>query len=494
LNTPGLYNLSNSSNSPSASNASYQARLVGLYGDFKIGFRNYLFLEATGRNDWVSILNPPNNSFFYPSLGLSFLASDAIKALHNIKALDYLKGRLTWSKVGNVNLTSDPNSTSFGAYSLQTTFSQQQGFPYNGIPGYTMNNTVVESPLLPEMTKGWEGGIDFGFLSNRITGSFTYYSTHTTNQTIPATISITSGYNSFLLNSGEVSNKGIESKLGVVVFKNRSWTVGVDGNYSHYDNIVNSINSALVGNLLLYAYGTNGSYAVPGLTFPVIMGTDYQRDTKGHVIVDPITGLPNVNNTPQVLGSAAVKDQLGLDLNVSYKNWHFFVLFEYRGGNKLFNQAGWDYDWAGTGIRSVAFNRTRFVFPNSVYEDPNHPGSYLANHSVVIQNGNGNDGFWTDATHNLNVGTSYLTSGAFWKLRQISLAYDLPKKWMSKTGFLKGATITAQGRNLFEWLPKSNTYIDPEISDAGSTSNAIGVTNLQAPPTRYYGGTVSLTF
>jgi TonB-linked SusC/RagA family outer membrane protein len=494
LNTPGLFNLSNSPNSPTASNGTYNARLVGLYGDLKIGFRNYLFLEATGRNDWVSILNPPNNSFFYPSVGLSFLASDAIKALKSIKNLDYLKLRGTWSKVGQVNLTSDPNSTTFGAYSLMTTFSQQLGFPYQGVPGYTENNTVVQNPLLPEITQGYEFGGEFGLFNNRVTGGITYYSTHTTNQTIPATISITSGFTSFLLNSGEVSNRGIESKLGVVAYKSKNWTVSVDGNYSHYNNIVNYINSALVGNLLLYAYGTNGSYAVPGLTFPVIMGTDYARDGNGHVIVDPITGLPNVNNTPKVLGSAAVKDQLGLDLNISYKGLHFYILFEYRGGNKLYNQAGWDYDWAGEGIRTTAFNRQRFVFPNSVYEDPNKPGAYITNKTVVVQNGNGNDGFWTDATHNLNVGTNYVTSGAFWKLRQASLAYDLPHRWMTKTGFVKGATVSVQGRNLFEWLPKSNTYVDPEISDAGSASNGIGVTNLQAPPTRYFGGSVSLNF
>jgi TonB-linked SusC/RagA family outer membrane protein len=493
LNTPGLYNLSNSSSAPTATNGSYQSRLVGLYGDVKIGYRNYLYLEATGRNDWVSILNPPNNSFFYPSIGLSFLASDAIKALKNFKAMDYLKGRVTWSKVGNVNLTSDPNSTTFGAYSLATTFSQANGYPFNGTPGYTMNNTVVQNPLQPEMTKGWEGGVDFGFFSNRLTGSFTYYSTSTTNQTIPAGISITSGYTNYLLNSGKVSNKGIETKLGVVVFKNRDWTLGVDANYSHYDNIVNYINSALVGNLGLYYYSNAGSYAVPGLTFPVIMGTDYERDPKGRVVVDGSSGTPIIDNTLKVLGSAAIKDQLGIDLNASYKNIHFFVLFEYRGGNKIYNNGGTTYDWAGTGIRTVAFNRQNFVFPNSVYEDPNHPGSYIANNSVVIQNGNGNNGFWTDAA-NMNVGSNYVTSGAFWKLRQISLAYDLPHSWMSKTGFLKGATVALQGRNLFEWLPKSNTYIDPEISDAGSTSNGIGVTNLQSPPVRYYGGSVSLTF
>ncbi|TDW99136.1 SusC/RagA family TonB-linked outer membrane protein [Dinghuibacter silviterrae] len=494
LNTPGLFNFSNSYNKPTASNGYYQARLVGAYGDFKIGFHNYLFLDVTGRNDWVSILNPPNNSFFYPSVGLSFMATDAIRALKDIKGLDYLKLRGSWSKVGQVNLTSDPNSTSFGAYSLMTTFAQQLGFPYNGVPGYTMTNTVVQNPLLPEITKGYEFGGDFALFNSRVSGSVTYYATHTTNQTIPATISITSGFTNFLLNSGEVSNKGLETKLDVIAFKSRNWTVDVGGNYSHYNNQVISINSALVGNLQIAAYGAAGSFAVPGYTFPVIMGTDYQRDASGHVIVNAQSGLPLVNNNIKILGSAAVKDQLGLNLNLSYKNVHFFVLFEYRGGNRIFNNGGPTYDWSGTSIRTVTFNRQRFVFPNSVYEDPNHPGTYIANKTAVIQNGNGNDGFWTDQTENMGVTSNYVTSGAFWKLRQMSISYDLPQKWASKTRVLKGATIALQGRNLFEWLPKSNIYTDPEFSDAGSASNGIGVTNLENPPVRYYGGSISLTF
>jgi hypothetical protein len=212
------------------------------------------------------------------------------------------------------------------------------------------------------------------------------------------------------------------------------------------------------------------------------------------VIVDGTTGLPLVNQSIQILGSAAVKHQVGLDLSARWKNFNFYVLFEYRGGNKIYNAGGPTYDWAGTGIRTVAFNRQRFVFPNSSIEDPAHPGSYIKNTTAVIQNGNGNDGFWTDQTENMGVTSNYITSGSFWKLRQLSLSYSVPTSALGHSKVIKGLTITAQGRNLFEWLPKSNVYTDPEFSDAGSASNGIGLTNLQSPPSRYYGGTISFTF
>jgi TonB-linked SusC/RagA family outer membrane protein len=495
LVVPGLFNLSNSTNFPSASNSSYQSRLAGAFGDMKIGFNNYLFLEVTGRNDWVSILNPPNNSFFYPSFALSFAASDALAFLKNMKSLDYLKLRASWSKVGQVNLgQGDPNAPPFGAYMLQPTFSQAYGYPYQGVAGYSVGDELVQASLLPEITKEWELGGDFAFMKDRVDGNITYYQSTTSNQTIPAGVSSATGFSAYLLNSGEVSNKGLETKLNVKVLRNKNWMIAVGGNYAHYDNRVISINPAL-SQLSIAHYGDgSGSYAIPGQPFPVLMGFDYQRDKGGHVIVDGTTGLPLVNQSLVNLGGTAPKDVMGLDLTIRWKNISFYALFEYRGGNKIYNAGGPTFDWAGTGIRTVEFNRQRFVFPNSVYEDPSHPGSYIANKTVAIQNGNGNDGFWTDQTENMGVTSNYVTSGAFWKLRQISLSYDFPSSVLRKTRIIKGATISLQGRNLFEWLPKSNLYTDPEYSDAGSSSNGIGLTNLQSPPTRYYGGTVTLTF
>ena len=492
LVVPGLYNLSNSLNQPTANNQTYESRLAGIYGDFKIGYDNWIFLEATGREDWVSILNPPNNHFFYPSISLSFVASDAIDFLKQMRNLDYLKFRGSWSKVGQVNLGADPNALDFGAYRLLPTYNQANGYPYNGVAGYTVGNQIVQAGLLPEFTKGYEGGIDFSFLQSRVTGAVTYYSTHTTNQTVPVSISTASGYSSFLLNSGEVSNQGIESKLSLIPYQTKNWTITVGGNYSHYNNKVVSINPS-VPSLAIAVYGSQvGAYGVPGYQFPVIMGTDYMRDPQGHVIVDGTTGLPVVDQKLKILGNANVKDQVGLDLTIRWKNLSIYTLFEYRGGNQIYNNGGPTYDWSGTSIRTVQYNRQRFVFPNSVIDDGS--GHYTKNTSVVIQNGNGNDGFWTDQTENMGVTSNYLTSAAFWKLRQLSITYSVPTAILGKQKAIKNITISAQGRNLFMWVPKANIYTDPEFSDAGTASNGIGLTNLQAPPSRYYGGTLSITF
>lgn len=484
LVTPDLYNLSNTLNLPAANAAQYEARQLGAYYELKIGYKNYLFLHTTGRNDWVSVLDVNNRSFFYPSVDVSFVATDAITALKTIKWLDVLKLRASASKVGQVNL----KDYTYGAYALLPTFSQAGGYPYNGTAGYTVNNTIVARNLTPEITKGWETGLDFTLLKGMIDGSVTYYNTHTTNQTLTTSISSATGYSGFLTNTGETISQGVELRLALTPVKTKDWTVALNGTYTFNDNKVLSINAQLP-RLSIASYANAGSYAVPTYQFPEIFGTDYFRDPQGHVIVDSKTGLPTVNYDFQALGNANVRNMIGLSPNIRYKQFNLSAVFEYRGGNKRYNLMGTSLDWSGMGIRTALFNRKRFVFPNSVIEDAS--GAYIKNTSVVVNQGN--DGYWPTST-NVDASTNYISSGAYWKLRQLSLTYTVPTAALKATKAIKAATISVQGRNLFLWMPKDNLYTDPDYSGAGNDSNGIGLTGLESPPSRFYGFTVSLTF
>jgi len=155
---------------------------------------------------------------------------------------------------------------------------------------------------------------------------------------------------------------------------------------------------------------------------------------------------------------------------------------------------GPEMDWSGTGYRTAVYNRESFVYPNSVYEDPSKPGSYIKNTSVAIANGNGNNGFWTDGI-NRDVTSNYVTSAAFWKLREVTLSYTLPASVLGKVSFIKQATFSIQGRNLLMWMAKDNLYTDPEYSTSGNENNGVGLTGLNsAPPSRFYGASISLKF
>ncbi len=486
----GLFNLSNTLNFPSAGNSEFKTRQLGAYYDVQLGWRNYLFLHTTGREDVVSVLNPNNRSFFYPSVDASVVLTDAIKSLNNVSWLNFLKLRASVSKVGQVNL--GPGANPYGAYSLLPAFGQGNGYPYNGVAGYQLSGTLISSDLKPEITKSWEVGLDFRIIHNIIDASVTYYDEHTTNQTLTTSISKTTGFSDLLTNAGETETKGIESSLKVTPVNTKSWIVSVGGTYAYNDNKVISITPGL-DNLSLSAYGDGtGAYAIPGFQFPEILGRDYVRH-EGKVVINPATGMPLVNQTLVPLGNANAKNIVSLTPSITYKSLTLAAVFEYRGGFVRYNSIGFDMDWSGMGIRTVQYNRQRFVFPNSTYQDAG--GKWVDNTNILIsENGNGNGGFWTDATENYNVTSNYVTSGAFWKLRELSLTYSLPQSLLSKTKFIKSAVIGLEGRNLFLWLPKDNLYTDPDYSDSGSGSNGIGLTGYQQPPSRYYGFNVSVNF
>ncbi|QIL39416.1 SusC/RagA family TonB-linked outer membrane protein [Pedobacter sp. HDW13] len=484
LVTAGVFNLGNSTNNPTASEGNSLTRSYGLTGKLDIGFKDYLFLSLTGRNDWVSVLAPENRSFFYPSATLSFVASDAIEAIKDIKEIDFIKLRGGWSKVGQVNI---------GAYSLVPTFGQGAGYPYNGQGGLSVGNTLISKDLKPEITSGFEYGVEASFFKSRVNLTATYYNTKTKDQTVPTGVSSTTGYTSYLVNAGQTTSKGWETSLNVVPFKTEDWEITLGTNYAYYDNTVDYI-SADLSQLTLGAYGgTVGSYAIAGQQFPVIQGTTHVRDSQGRIIVDRITGYPSATTGISILGQANAKHILGVNVNVHYKGFNLYGSGEYRGGNVIYNAAGSTFDFSGAGINSAAYNRDRFVIPNSSYLDPT-TNTYVANTNITVRDGG--PGYWTIAGPRTGINENYVTSGAFWKIRELALSYDVPAAFLAKSKVVKGARISVQGRNLFIFLPKTNVYTDPEYSDGNGSSsgNAIGLTNLnQTPPSRYYGATLTLT-
>lgn len=483
LVVPGLFNLGNSTSTPTSGNSQSQTRKLGLLGKLDIAYSNYLFLTVTGRNDWVSTLAPENRSFFYPSAQLAFTPTDAIDALKNIPNLDHFKLRGGWSQVGQVNL---------GAYSLEPTYSQASGYPFAGQGGHSIGSRIVDPNLKPELTQGFETGFDVSLFNNRVLGSFTYYSTTTVDQTLPTGISYATGFNSYLLNVGETSSKGIEASVTVVPIRTDKWYVKLAANYAYYDNKVEAI-SADIDRLTLASYGgTTGSYAIAGEQFPVIMGMPYKRDPQGRIIVDANTGYPSAQSNLQILGRANAKDEIGLNLEVTYKSLTLAATAVYRGGNYIYNALGTTFDFSGAGNNTVLYDRERFVIPNSSYADPANPGKYVANTNVTVRDGG--SGYWPQGTERTSIDENYVTSADFWKVREISLSYNLPAQWFNNRNIgVKGASVSVQGRNLLTWLPVTNVYTDPEYSSGGN--NAIGLTDLgQTPPSKFIGGTLTLKF
>jgi TonB-linked SusC/RagA family outer membrane protein len=480
-----VYNVGNTLTNLNGGESNFRSTQFGVYGDVRFGYKDWAFLHFTGRNDWRSVLAKANRSFFYPNVDASIILSDAISGIKSSGLVDELKIRGGWSKVGNVNI---------GPYELATTFGQAYGFPYAIGGGFSLGNRLVSPDLKPEMTTSIEAGFDLYLTKMDGMLGLTVYKSNTEDQTIPVQLPSSSGFSSLLTNVGEVENTGLETYAQFTPINTSSGlSVTLRANYTLAKNEVISLSDE--SDLMILPNGTTEARIVAkvGSPFPFLQVTEYRRTEEGKVIVDPFTGAPSTDGTFHDVGTTAPPHFFGLSTEIRYKRWKLNATADYRNGHYIYNDIATAYDFSGAGIRTTWYNRERFVFPNSVYADPENDGVYIDNNNVTTTTGGAD--FWTDGTRNTDVGENYTHSAGFWKLREVSLKYEVPSAFLSKIGFIKAASLSVQGRNLLIWTPKTNLYTDPEYSSNGADSNAIGFTNINlTPPARYVGGSISLTF
>jgi TonB-linked SusC/RagA family outer membrane protein len=480
-------------------NLSYKYRSQSAYGDLTVGFENWAFIHGSFRNDWISTLFPSTRSFNYYGVDASLVLSDKIDAIKGSN-ISFLKIRGGYAVTGNVNIGFPytgfgflgggfiPN---FGAYAIYPTAAVGSGFPYGNINGYSLSNNNVQQGLRPEKDGSAEVGFEIGFLRDRIRLEAAAYNTIATDQTLPAQTSTASGITNFTLNTGKMRSRGYELDLKLnplVNFGKFKWNLSV--NFSQIDNKVLSL---LPGRdtLQLYTgtFGTTDAYsinAIVGLPYPYLLIRDFQRDPDGHIIVNAATGMPTFNPHFVAGGNSDYKYRLGFNSNMNYNRFSFNMVWDYRGGAKIMNEVGNPLDFAGISASS-AENRQHFVIPNSVIYDGT---KYVPNTNVPTTGSAVN--WW--ATVYSNVAAPYLTSAAFWKLREVSIGYDIPVNKLGNFKAIKRATFSLVGQNLLMFRPSTNQWTDPEFSLNG-ISNAVGATNeYQTPPTRRFGFALNVTF
>lgn len=476
-----FYNIGSILGVPTTGQVNGTIHQIAWLGDFTVSYKDFAFLEASDRNDHDSRLSAANRSFFYPSVKGSVVLTDAIPALKDNRILSYAKLRASFSKVGDVNVA---------PYSIYNTFGVTSGFPYGNTGGLSLSTQLNNPTLKPEFTKEIEFGADLGFFNNRINGSITYYKSNTTNETIPITVAPETGYNTSLVNLGELQNTGLETKIDIQVLTKAENKIGVTlgGNFTIQNSKVVSLTSGLPSVTLTTISTSPGAtiQAVVGQPYPVLVGTDLNRDPQGHPIVDANTGNPSLNPKLVNLGRTTPKYLLGLTQTVSYKFVTLSITSEFRTGNVIYNNGLNQATGAGTSLLSASSGRQQFVFPNSVIQTS--PGVYTKNTSTLTADGGIN---FFDSGDFYTAASTYVTSAAFWKLREADITFNL-NSFVRNSKFIKGANFSLIGRNLLMFRPKSNTWTDPEFGT--SSGNSVGYEANQLPPTRFFGANLSLTF
>ncbi|MBD1363642.1 SusC/RagA family TonB-linked outer membrane protein [Mucilaginibacter sp. ZT4R22] len=474
----GFYNINTISGFAGAGTGYAKIRQIAYFADLNIGYKDYLFLEGTLRNDNDSRLPKVNRSFWYPSGKISFVPTEAISFLKGSKVLNYAKVYLSLSRVGNISV---------GPYNIFNTVGVTGGFPYGSLGGLSLGTRNYSPNLKPEIISEIETGTELSFFDSRLNIKATYYKQNSKNQTLTINTSGSTGFNSSVINAGEIQSSGEEFEARGFIFQapkgGFSWELGANFsiNDSKVISLIPGINQLDLG---------SGITAVVGQPFPVYKGTDMNRDPNGNVIVSATTGLPSLNPTQVNFGRTTPKHILGITNTFGYKFVSLGATAEYRGGNIIYNSIGSTLNFAGSSLITTLAGRQRFVYPGSVINTGTAAAPvYTPNTNVTVADGN--YGFWQSSAYN-TTNQPRVSSAAFWKLREINLNFNLTQ-FVKNTRYIKGLNLSFTGRNLFLWKPKNNPWSDPEFSD--TAGNAVGVTSAnQVPGQRIYGADLKVTF
>lgn len=492
LGVPGLYNLNNSATGLYVgSNSLAETRKVGGFVDVTVGYKGYLYGHASVRQDYTSLFSAEQFGFKNPRFttyggDLSLIVTDAVPSLKG-QIVDYVKLRGSYNQNGNDNVA---------AYGLTTIYPNASGFPYSGLLGTTVGNTNVDPGLRPEIVKTAELGFELGFLKNRFSLEGSVYTQSSQRQILDVNISSATGYFVYRLNAADLTNRGFELEGRANVINQRNLNVTFTANYSYINNKVNNLYGGTgLSSLEFQAPDERASVtATVGQMFPTLRVTAFQRDAQGRVIVDQNDGWPLRADQRVIQGTTLPTNNLGIGVNVKWKSFTLIANAEYRAGNVIYHDIGTDMAFTGSGAISAIYGREQFIWPNSVHDDGT--GKLVPNTNVAVDQykalyqGYGDAGFSRGLS---GIGEMFVSSGAFWKLREISLGYQLPNSLFGKGKVIKGVSLTGFGRNLLVFLPKDNWYTDPEFSNTNGNSTGINNT-FNTPPVRQYGATLRATF
>jgi len=479
LVVPGWYNLDNSNGPLYNFNERSRRRLIGLYGQLTLGYRDFLFLDLTGRNDWSSTLPEENNSFFYPSASASFVFTELMSGSVS-EILSYGKLRASVAQVGN-----DANPFLLNNYYARPEIDGGFGtttFPFNGVPGLTRFGRIGNPDLKPEITTAFEVGTELNFWNNRFYVDFSYYQNRSKDQILTIPIAESSGFTSKVINGGIVENKGIEiTARGTPIRNPDGFTLELYGTYTRNRNEVVDLELEGVSQVSLGGIADLTVVAAEGKPYGTFYGVDILHDEEGRVIVDPVNGIPLETPSAVYFGSYNPDWIASWGLNASYKGLSVNVLFDTKQGGQFVSRTKDITAFVGTSWETAEFGREPYVFPNSVYMDQD--GKLVPNTDVTFLPQN----YFPNLPYGRNV-----IDASYVKLREASISYRLPKKLLERTPF-GNVSVGIFGNNLALWTPSENKYADPEINSAGAT-NLQGFDFTAQPSQRNFGFNISVSF
>jgi iron complex outermembrane recepter protein len=487
------FSLNNSNNSNRNTSASRIQSLSYAYlGTLSLSYKDYLFLEATGRQEYNSNLPSANNKYFYPSLNAGFVFTDAFQLP---ALLSYGKLRAAYASVSNA-----PQP-----YAANVTYSQNVLSATNGsVAELSASNSYGNNNIKPERKYETELGLETKFMENKFGIDFTYYSNEVKDLILPTSTAFSTGASSKLLNVGGLKTNGIEIALNATPFNSGALRWDTRLNFSKNQTKATSLTSSEI----VY-YNLDGGAVLLKAEEGQAIGNIYAHpratDANGNFIITD-DGLYSLSTDYKKVGNIQPKAIGGWSNTISYKGFNLNFLMDYRFGGSIVSAPLLYATGAG-------------MYENTMqYRDAKHGGlAYNIDGNgvkVASQNGEYHDGVLlkgvkADGTPNTTIvdAAYYYINSFYWssgwyeksgvykndyiKMREASLSYNLPKSISDKLHF-QNIRVSVIGRNLF-YFYRTLDNLDPEVA-IGTSWNRQGVDEGSLAATRSYGFSIHASF
>ncbi len=458
--------------------------IVGFYGSATVGFKKYLYLNLSGRNDSFSSLLPKFRSLFYPSASLSFVPTDAFSYLKGSK-INFLKLRLGYGTSAGFP---DPYQARLGLNLSSNSFLTNDGQVINTLA--PSDDRVLGNPnLRPELIKELEFGFEGKFFDNRIGVDLSLYDKRSTDLIIDRPLDPATGYVQTGDNIAEVSNKGIELGLNFSIIRSKTngltWDSSVQ--FTQNKNIIESLgNDGSIKKIYIAGFSNLGNYAIAGQPYGVILGSSIKRDVNGnYVVADNGNYIANEDleetNPNRIIGDPNADWRSTVSNEIGFRNVTLSFQLEFQKGGDIYSTTANTLLSRGL-TEDTNFDRTGTV----VLPGVNQSGTINTTQIGLTQYGFNNSGFF--------IREQSIYDATNLRLREISLSYSLPKKYLEKTPFGKmSVSLIAQNY----WFKAFNfpKYLnfDPEVMSLG-VGNGQGFDYLTGPSAKRIGFNFNLSF
>ena len=465
LNVPDLFNIANVKGTPGTGMTDYHKENYSLYSSATFGYKGYLFVGATARNDWSSTLPAANRSYFYPSGNVSLTLTDALDI--KSKNFNHLQLRASLAQVG---ADTEP-------YQLMGTYSTSN---FNNIALFNSPGVKAPANLRPEMTTSFEIGADFRFFGDRFSVDATYYRQITEDMILSVPTARSTGFASQLINAAEIENTGIEVIIKGLIVRKGDFSWNTTLNWARNVSTVVALYGGLENITISPGFGGARLVGTPGQPWGDISGLPYVRDPNGNIKI-AANGTPMTTNQQMILGNVTPKWIGGLQNSFSYKRFNVGALLDARVGGDFFSGTYWHSYPTGSFTNTVQNNvREEGIIVEGVKGDgsPN---------DIRISAQDYYNGAWVWNNHEYSI-----IDGSFLKLRELTFGYSF-SVWK-----LQNVSVSVFGRNLailYRDEKAKELGLDPEAAaQMGGGERGTGFENFMAPTTRSYGFNFRISF